>query len=130
MGLIKNLMYKFGAIGEMMRTAGSIGQTYTLDSTKVDYELARNLYQNKDDRYKLGSSFVRPIINSTVGFMGIPNFSTEDENAQITLDEFALEKTSKMLKTHTNATKLGDCYIWLTREREPFISREEYKDNI
>lgn len=144
MGLIKNLMYKFGAVGEMMRTAGSIGQIYTLDSTKVDYELARNLYQNKDDRYKLGSSFVRPIINSTVGFMGIPNFSIEDENAQITLDEFALENTSKMLKTHTNATKLGDCYIWLTREEREnplypekktriiynFIPPEEVKDII
>ncbi len=144
MGIIANLKYKFGAIGEMMRTTGSIGQSYILDSSKVDYELARKLYQNKDDRYKLGSSFVRPIINSTVGFMGVPSFSVEDENAKMVLDEFVLENTSKMMKTHTNATKLGDCYIWLTREEREnplypekktriiynFIPPEEVKDII
>lgn len=103
-------------IGEMMRLSGGTTGTYKLDSSRVDYELARNLYQNKDDRYKLGAAFIRPIINSTVGFMGVPHFTSEDENAQATLDDFILDNTSKMLKTHNNALKLGDCYVWLTRE--------------
>lgn len=111
---IKNMFIR--PIGEMMRLNGGTTGTYKLDSSKVDYELARNLYQNKDDRYKLGAAFVRPIINSTVGFMGVPHFTSEDENAQATLDDFILDNTSKMLKTHSNALKLGDCYVWLTRE--------------
>lgn len=111
---IKNILMK--PIGEMMRLNGGTAGTYKLDSSKVDYKLARNLYQNKDDRYKLGAAFIRPIVNSTVGFMGVPHFTSEDEEAQRILDDFILDNTSKMLKTHSNALKLGDCYVWLTRE--------------
>ncbi|NRT34029.1 phage portal protein [Clostridium beijerinckii] len=105
--------------GEMMRSeGGSYGGVYSLNSSKVNYEVARQLYNNTKDDYKLGSSFVKPIINSTVGFMGVPHFITEDENAQPILDDFILDNTSKMLRTHSNALKLGDCYIWITREEK------------
>ena len=105
--------------GEMMRVeGGSNGGSYALNSSKVDYEIARELYKNAKDGYKLGTSFVKPIINSTVGFMGVPHFTTEDENAQPILDDFILDNTSRMLRTHSNALKLGDCYIWLTREEK------------
>jgi hypothetical protein len=103
----------------MMRSeGGSYGGVYSLNSSKVNYEVARQLYNNTKDDYKLGSSFVKPIINSTVGFMGVPHFITEDENAQPILDDFILDNTSKMLRTHSNALKLGDCYIWITREEK------------
>lgn len=103
--------------GEMMRISGSTFSTYSLDSSKVDYKLARGLYQNKDKAHELGSAFVKPVINSTVGFMGVPHFTIEDEEAQDVLDDFSLENTSKMMRTHANALKLGDCYIWITREK-------------
>lgn len=103
--------------GEMMRVRGTTFTTYTLDSSKVDYGLARELYQNKNTKYELGAAFVKPIINSAAGFMGVPHFTIEDEEAQEVLDDFALENTSKMIRTHSNALKLGDCYIWITREK-------------
>lgn len=103
--------------GEMMRVeGGTYGGMYSLNSSKVNYEVARKLYNNKKDEYKLGAAFVKPIINSTVGFMGVPNFTTEDENAQPVLDDFILDNTSKLLRTHNDALKLGDCYVWITRE--------------
>lgn len=105
------------AIGEMMRINATTTSTYKLDSSKVDYPLARKLYQNKDDKYKLGAAFVKPVINSTVGFMGVPHFTIEDEDAQTLLDDFVLENTSKIMQTHSNALKLGDCYVWITREK-------------
>lgn len=115
---ISNL-FKRKPNGELMRAeGGSYGGVYSLNSSKVNYEIARALYNNTKDEYKLGSSFVKPIINSTVGFMGVPHFITEDENAQPILDDFILDNTSKMLRTHSNALKLGDCYIWLTREEK------------
>lgn len=115
---ISNL-FKKKPNGEMMRVeGGSNGGTYALNSSKVDYEIARDLYKNAKDGYKLGTSFVKPIINSTVGFMGVPHFTAEDENAQPILDDFILDNTSRMLRTHSNALKLGDCYIWLTREEK------------
>lgn len=117
MGLKSFIKNIFKPTGEMMRVeGGTYGGTYSLNSSKVNYEVARKLYNNTKDEYKLGSAFVKPIINSTVGFMGVPHFTTEDENAQPVLDDFILDNTSRMLRTHSNALKLGDCYIWLTRE--------------
>lgn len=116
--------------GEMRRISGTTHSTYVLNSTKVDYELARKLYQNKDDPRKLGSAFVKPVINSTVGFMGVPHFSIEEETAQQVLDDFVLENTSKMTRTHSNALKLGDCYVWLTREKRANPLYPEKKERI
>ena len=72
---VKSVKLKLlGLKGEQMRISGGIATTtYQLDSSQVDYELARQLYQNDNDDYKLGAPFVRPIINSTVGFMGVPH---------------------------------------------------------
>lgn len=144
MGLIKSIVNKFKKPTGEMRTSGGNVATYKLDSSRVDYELARNLYQNKNELYKLGAAFIKPIINSTVGFMGVPHFQIEDEEANSILESFALDNTSKMLKTHTNALKLGDCYVWLTREERKnplypdketrimynFIAPDEVKDII
>lgn len=116
--------------GEMARINGTTAMTYTLDSTKVDYKLARALYQNKSDKYKLGAAFVKPIINATVGFMGVPHFTIEDEEAQTLLDNFVLENTSKMIRTHNNALKLGDCYIWITREKRSNPLYPEQKERL
>lgn len=128
--------------GEMMRIRGTSYATYQLDSSKVDYKLARDLYQNKEKKYELGAAFVKPVINSTVGFMGVPHFTIEDEEAQEVLDNFVLDNTSRMIRTHSNALKLGDCYVWITREKRKnplypereerliynFIPPEEIKD--
>lgn len=144
MGLIKHLKSIFKKASGEMRTSGGSAGTYSLDSSKVDYKLARELYQNKEQSYKLGAAFIKPIINSTVGFMGVPHFQIEDEEANVILEEFVMDNTSKMLNTHSNALKLGDCYIWLTREERVnplypdkqiriiynFIAPEEIKDII
>lgn len=116
--------------GEMMRMKGSSYSTYQLDSSRVDYKMARELYQNKDDKRKLGAAFVKPIINSTVGFMGVPHFTIEDETAQMVLDDFAMENTSRMTMTHSNALKLGDCYIWITREKRHNPLYPEKKERL
>lgn len=136
--------FKNKIAGEMIRMRGTTYTTYKLDSSRVDYNLARQLYQNKHKDYELGAAFIKPVINSTVGFMGVPHFTIEDEEAQDILDNFVLENTSKMTRTHSNALKLGDCYVWITREKRKdplypekeerlvynFIPPEEIKDII
>ena len=110
---------KLDPIGEMLRVnPGSYSTSYKLDSSKVDYETARKLYRNEEDKYKLGAAFIKPVVNSIVGFMGVPSFLIEDEEAQQVLDDFMLENTSKMMMTHLEALKLGDCYVWITREED------------
>lgn len=95
---------------------GSYMNAYKLDSSRVDYPMARQLYDNTMDSYKLGAGFSKPIINTTVGFMGVPQFRSEDEEAQEILDNFFTDNTSKMQRTHRNALRDGDCFVWITRE--------------
>ena len=119
------------AVGEIskIRNAFSfrIGNSYTLDSSRVDYGLARSLYENTEDRYKLGAGFCRPIINAKSGFMGVPSFLSEDEEAKEVLDNFFSSNTSKMGATNKKALLEGDCFVWITREETDAVLYPETK---
>lgn len=97
---------------------GSVIAPYKLDSTRVDYKSARELYHNTNDNYKLGAGFVGPVINIKSAFMGIPEFAIDDKKAKETLENFVKEHRSKMTQTHRNALREGDCFVWITREQE------------
>lgn len=111
-GGIVNLLNGFG----WSLSSGGIGGTYKLDSTRVDYGFARQLYDNTAENYKLGAGFAKKIVNATVGFMGVPEIKSVDENAQAWLQEFFKKNHSKVQQTQLSAIKEGDCFIWLTRE--------------
>ncbi|MEK4025795.1 phage portal protein [Sporosarcina sp. FSL W7-1283] len=96
-------------------TAGSIGG-YSLDSSKVDYEMTKQLYYNTNDSYKLGAGFAKPIINNKVSFMGIPAFKSQDPEAQLVLDSFFEANSSNMQRTKRDTLRDGDCYVWITLE--------------
>ena len=97
---------------------GRLGGGYKLDSSRVDYALARELYSNTADNYKLGGAFAKPVVNTTVAFMGVPRFRSEDEAAQEVLDDFFGANVSRMQQVHTGALCEGDAYVMLTREDE------------
>lgn len=51
-----------------------------MSGSTVNYDLARALYRNADDEYRYGAGFVRPIIDLSVEYMGLPSFSgTEND---------------------------------------------------
>jgi len=95
---------------------GSYTSAYKLDSSRVDYLKARALYDNTEDKYKLGAGFCKPIINNTAGFMGVPRFKSEEEMAQEILDDFFSSNTSRMMEVQRNALRDGDWFVWVTRE--------------
>lgn len=97
---------------------GRLGTPYALRSSRVDYELARQLYHNTADNYKLGAAFARPIINTPVGFMGVPRFRSLDPAAQDVLDTYFSRWVSRMQRTHRNAIRDGDCFVMLSRLEE------------
>lgn len=97
---------------------GRFCAVYKLDSSHVDYALARQLYNNEHESYKLGAWAARPIVNTTVGFMGVPRFRIEDPEAQEVLDDFFGQNVSLMQQTHRDALRDGDCYVWITREED------------
>lgn len=98
--------------------SGRLGPVYTLDSSTVNYQLARKLYDNTHDDYKLGAWAAKPVINTPVGFMGVPRFRIEDEDAQEILNDFFSSVVSLMQQTHRDALRDGDCWVWVTREEE------------
>lgn len=109
-----------GEISKLRQTAsglvssGSQNIPYVLDSTsKVEYLLARELYHNINDNYKLGAGFAKLVINTLAGFMGVPHFHSEDEVAQQTLDDHIGRWTSRMQRTHQLNLREGDCFVML-----------------
>lgn len=99
-------------------TTGKFATVYKLDSSTVNYELARELYYNENDKYKLGAWCAKPVINTCVGFMGVPAFRSEDESAQEALDDFFSHNVSRQQQTHRDALRDGDCWVWITREED------------
>lgn len=115
------------AIGEMSKmrdnflgrigiTTGSIGAGYKLDSSRVDYEMAKHLYYNTQDDYKLGAGFAKVVINNAVSFMGVPEFKSQDKEAHEVLETFFEKNQSNMQTTTRNSLRDGDCFVWITRE--------------
>lgn len=77
----------------------------------VDYKRARDLYYNRDDKYKLGAGFAKPIINTLAGFMGVPSFVCADEKAQEALDGFSKDLASVMQRVHQKNLIDGECFL-------------------
>ena len=98
----------------MLRTAGlqafGFFTPYTLDSSRVDYALARELYRNTNDRYKLGAGFAKPIVNTTAGFMGAPHFTHADPEADQELERAFQRWTGKVLRINRNTLRDGDVF--------------------
>lgn len=101
----------FGRFGALL--TGRWNVPYVLNSTRVDYELARQLYHNTHDDYKLGAGFAKPIINTLAGFMGVPRFRCQDEEGQEVLDEHVNRWVSRMQRTHQLSLRDGDCFVML-----------------
>ena len=90
--------------------------SWKLDSSQVNYELARALYDNTDDRYKLGAGFCKRIINAKAGFIGVPKFISSDPEAQNALDAFFDDNISQRSQTMKKMLIEGRCIVWITRE--------------
>jgi hypothetical protein len=102
--------------------AGSLLSTYTLDSTRVDHVLARDLYRNTRDAYKLGAAFAKPIVNTTAGFMGAPSFTHDDPEAQKELEAAVARWRGKLLEINRDALRDGDCYVRVGRRVDRFAA--------
>ena len=115
----------FGRFGSLI--GGSWNVPYVLNSTRVDYELARQLYHNTHDDYKLGAGFAKPIINTLAGFMGVPHFRCQDEEGQEVLDEHVNRWVSRMQRTHQLSLRDGDSFVMLANleNDDPLYPDEE-----
>jgi len=98
---------------------------YTLDSSRVNYDLARQLYRNTADKYKLGAGFAKPIINTAAGFMGAPHFTHADPEADKALEEEMSRWTGKLLRANRNTLRDGDVFARIAMVPNRFNPKEE-----
>ena len=115
----------FGQFGSLI--GGQWNVPYVLNSSRVDYDLARQLYHNTHDDYKLGAGFAKPIINTLAGFMGVPRFRCKDEEGQEVLDEHVSRWVSRMQRVHQLCLRDGDCFVMLANleNDDPLYPDEE-----
>ncbi len=94
--------------------------SYTLDSSRVNYTLARQLYNNTNEKYKLGAGFAKPIINTTVGFMGVPHFKHDNVEVQAELERVSERWSGKFIRINRNTLRDGDCFVRIERKPSKF----------
>jgi len=111
--------------GMTVRT--STFQTYTLDTTRVNYTIARELYQNVNSKYKLGAGFVKPIIHTIAGFMGTPHFISQNSIIQEELESMETRWSGKFGKIHINTLVDGDCFVRIERVEDRFTGRPHFE---
>lgn len=91
---------------------------FILDSSKLNYQLTRELYSNTHNKYKLGAHFAKPVINALTGFIGTPRIKsiTDDESANYAIKQYIEENKSKIIETIRNTLREGDCYLYVYHE--------------
>jgi hypothetical protein len=124
MSKLRNYLSNFGI------KITSVYNSWKLDSSQVNYELARALYDNTDDRYKLGAGFCKRIINAKAGFIGVPKFNSTDPEAQDALDAFFNDNISQRGQTMKKMLVEGRCIVWITREETDAVLYPESKAHL
>lgn len=117
-----NIAVKMRKAGDLPKLSLEFSSEYRLDSSRVDYGLARSLYYNSDQRYKLGAGFARPAIDVPVGFMGVPRLLAEDKTSesQVWLDRFIKENAGQLIKAHRMCLRDGEVLLRLrAKNRAP-----------
>ncbi len=123
--MVRRLLSRVGEIS-VLRSMGlqlsGFFVPYSLDSSRVNYELARELYANTAEKYKLGAGFARPIINTTAGFMGAPHFSHVDSvpEADQELEKAFSRWTGKLLRINRNTLRDGDVFARIVQTPDKF----------
>lgn len=135
-GLTERLRYGFQVVtGELSVLRSTLwqgfsnqwSQPYVLDTTRVDAKLARELYRNANDKYKLGAGFARPIINIVAGFVGPPQFKHDEVDTQQTLTDFFSRHVGKLLEINRNTLRDGDCFVRIDRLADRFGGEDAFE---
>ncbi len=124
--MVKTLLRRiFGEISVLRRSWGfQYSRPYILDSSRVDYALARELYRNIHNSYKLGAAFAKPVVNTMAGFMGSPHFLHPDPEADQALEQVMARWTGKVLRINRNTLRDGDVFARIVRVQDRFNPKQ------
>lgn len=77
----RSIAYSLGVSWTALRNTWGGGGFFhrpVMSGTKVTYDLARSLYRNDNPAFNLGAGFVRPIIDLTVEYTGLPRVTSDN----------------------------------------------------
>lgn len=80
--------------------------------TTIDYDLTRALYRNQSERYRYAGGFVRPIIDLTVQYEGLPSVSGLDGDDEAFLNECISDYWAPKLQ-EARRDALRDSKVWV-----------------
>lgn len=112
--------------GGTIISANAFQYAYSLDASRMNYALARELYKNINDKYKLGAGFVKPLINTITGFMGIPHFICNNEIIKEELKNVEKRWGGKFLRIQRDTLIDGDCFVRIARVENRFSGKPEF----
>jgi hypothetical protein len=69
-----------------------------MDGSTVNYDVARGLYRNDNPAYNLGAGFVRPIVDLTVEYMGVPSVTSDNGDTDAWLNTCIQEHWAAQLQ--------------------------------
>ncbi len=124
--ILKRIAGEISAIRNWLPSFYTYMAPYKLDSSRVDYKLAHALYNNTDDRYKLGAGFARPVINTTAGFMGVPHFTHANPGADNALEDVMSKWAGKLLRINRNALRDGDAFARIDIVQDRFGDKQMF----
>jgi hypothetical protein len=104
------------------------GPAPAYDKTRVNYDLARQLYRNDGSDTHLGAGFCKPIIDRAVEFIGIPVVAGDDEGLVADVN-IAIERHWKpqLQEIFRNAMRDSLTYVrvWQPLLADPLTTDEE-----
>lgn len=115
--LTKTLIYKL--FGEnvtnertvVVNTNSEVNSVYDYRGPRtVDYSFVRKLYRNRLQDYALGGQLTKPIIDTCVSFIGMPEVRSVNDKTVKAIEEF--KQVLPFHTVHRVAEREGDAFVW------------------
>jgi len=101
------------------------GEKDVFTAIKTDFNLSRSLYvgypirENEQESYQLGNFCTKTFINTFSWYVGIPEFSSANNEFTESLNSWVKRGRSKLLAIIQQALVDGKHYVWLRVEESP-----------
>jgi hypothetical protein len=101
------------------------GSGLQLDTTRVNYALARDLFDNRLPQYKLGAGFAKPIVNAKAGFIGRPSWAHPDADVETGLGRMTERWAAMLYLLVRNGLRDGDAFARLDVSIDPLRNPDQ-----
>lgn len=111
-----------------LNSGGFFRDAPAYDRTRVDYDLARQLYRNDGGDTVLGAGFCKPIIDRAVEFIGVPQVSSDnpdvDNEINTAIERYWKPQIVEMLR-NSMRDSLTYVRVWQPLTDDPLTTDEE-----